>query len=322
MVMTPTWVTVDDKLVAFYTPISPLDLTDADVSVDVYVPAAYVTDGSLGIKVWFKDSGGLYANIAFQGASGLTGDAWNTLSYASINSFQYSETGFDATSVVTAGVELDAAQNSKPVGVEGTFKVDNLEISEYVAPEPSLTVDFEADAVGATYGTTGWDTSVSISEVVTLASVTGLPANGSSVNVLKVSPPDYNYVPKVSLTIPDGQTLADYVVKVDAYFPRSSLGLTEEGDNYYKPFMLLAGDPMTGAAVDDDTSENYNPLHHYTYGTIWSDVDAWITFTLTPDATKAASLTGEIEIAVGISRPAVSGGDDYYFDNIRLELAP
>lgn len=221
-----------------------------------------------------------------------------------------------------AGFQIGVQVNNESAAPAGSVTIHSFTITPESSeptptPESALNIDFEDDAVGTEYGTTGWDDSDAISEVVTLASVTGLTANGSSVNVLKVSPPDYNYVPKFSVTIPDGQTLAGYVVKVDAYFPRDTLGLTGAATNFYKDLLLLAGDPMTGAAKDD--GETPNPLFHSKVATE-GNVDAWTTFTLTPDATKGASLTGAIEIAIGISRPAVSDGDDYYLDNVRLEL--
>jgi hypothetical protein len=145
-----------------------------------------------------------------------------------------------------------------------------------------------------------------------VASVTGLPANGASTNVLKVAVADYNSAPLFDVTLPSGKTLNDYNVKVDAYFPRGTLGLTDAPHNYYKPFLFLADTTLTGASAES------NAAFQSKIETDWDDVDAWQTFTFTPDATKAASLTGSIQVSIGINRPATTN-DAYYFDNVRLE---
>lgn len=104
----------------------------------------------------------------------------------------------------------------------------------------------------------------------------------------------------------------DFTVKVDAYFPRSTLGLTNSEANYYKDFLFLAGATISSSASDT------NPAYQSKFGTIWDDVDVWKTYTLAVDPTKAANLTGTIQLAFGLNRPAGTN-DGYYFDNLRLE---
>lgn len=171
---------------------------------------------------------------------------------------------------------------------------------------------FESDTEGTVYEGASWNAGELTATVVTIASVTGLPANGDSVNVLKVVVGNYNAVPIVEVSLPAGKTLADYNVKVDAYFPRSTLGLTDAAANYYKDFMLLAGESISSGAGES------NPAYHSKIATIWDDVDVWKTYTLTVDATKGAALTGTIKIALGLNREAGTN-DGYYFDNIHLE---
>lgn len=181
------------------------------------------------------------------------------------------------------------------------------------------SITFEGDAVGTSYSSIGWSGSASnTTSVVTISSVTagtGLPANGTSVNVLKVTPLNYNAAVLFTITIPTGKTLADYTsVSVDAYFPRSTLGLSSDGDNYYKPLYLFAGTTISGAA------QTSNAAYQSTYDTVYSDVDAWKSFTLAIDSTKGALLSGTIQIAIGLNRPADATNDDaYYLDNIQLK---
>lgn len=179
-----------------------------------------------------------------------------------------------------------------------------------------LTNDFEQDALGSTYGVIGWGNPGTTATVIAALSISGLPANGDSINILRVTSGEYNAGPKFSVVLPAGKTLADYLVKVDVYLPVSSLGLVDEWDNFYKDFIFMADTTITGALSID------NPLYHSKFSTEWNHGDAWLTFTFTPNATKAAELTGELEIALGLSRPAGDESDAYYLDNIRLELAP
>lgn len=173
-------------------------------------------------------------------------------------------------------------------------------------------MNFESDAVDSTYEGASWNAGELTATVVTIASVTGLPANGDSTKVLKVVVGNFNAIPVMEVILPAGKTLADYNVKVDAYFPRSTLGLTDAGANYYKDFMLLAGTSITSGASET------NPAYQSKIGTIWDDIDVWKTYTLTVDATKGAALTGTIKIGMGLNRPAGTN-DGYYFDNVRLE---
>lgn len=170
----------------------------------------------------------------------------------------------------------------------------------------NLSVDFEADTAGATYGGIGWASTDLTATVVAISSVTGLPSNGSSTKVLKVEAANYNAVPVFNVSLPAGKTLNDYNIKVDAYFP-------SEGDNSYKPFLLLAGTTITGEASIN------NAAYQATINTGPADIDVWKTFTFTADSAKGSSLTGDIQVAVGISRGKTTN-DPYYLDNVKLEL--
>lgn len=187
-------------------------------------------------------------------------------------------------------------------------------------PEPpaAIEIDFESDTAGTTtYPAMGWGgVFADVGSVVTIASIIagdGLPANGDSVNVLLVEPTDYNEICIFPITIPAGYTLGDYsTVSVDAYFPRETLGITaEHSNNYYKEFILEADTTLS------DGAECLSCMD--CFGTDWDDVDVWMTFTF--DIDSASTLEGDIEIAVGISRPAINVENDfgYFLDNIVLE---
>lgn len=185
----------------------------------------------------------------------------------------------------------------------------------------NLTVDFELDAVESTYGSIGWDSPAVNATVVTIASVTGLDANGASTNVLRVVPLNWNSVPMVQVTIPQGKTLADYAVQFDVYFPYAKLGLTTS-ENYYKTLMLFAGTTITGAAEESNAAFQSKRSNASDNTPAFDEVDKWITLTLNVNSTKAALLTGTTQIALGINRPAGTNADAYYLDNIKLVELP
>ncbi len=189
-----------------------------------------------------------------------------------------------------------------------------LDPSEQPAPPPpaASSVDFETDAPGTTYTGLGWSADNLNASVVNIASVTGLPAHGTSTRALKVSVTNYNAMPKVTIAVPSGKTLADYDVHVDIYFPVNSAGVSGDGDNGWKSVWLFAGTSLSGGAQEthaDYQSSLPNGSFH----------DQWHTFEFAVDPAKAALLSGNIEIAVGINRSASNHTNDaYYIDSIRL----
>lgn len=123
------------------------------------------------------------------------------------------------------------------------------------------------------------------------------------------------------VTIPDGKTLANYAVQVDVYFPYATLGLTTS-ENYYKTFMLFAGTTITGAAEEANAAFQSKVGDADNNTPAWDGVDKWWTLTLDVDPTKAALLTGTVQIALGIHRIGGTDADAYYFDNIKLVELP
>lgn len=193
--------------------------------------------------------------------------------------------------------------------------VSSSESSSSSSAPDALTIDFELDTVGSTYGSIGWDNPAANATVVALTSVTGLAANADSINVLRVVPLNWNSVPVFEVTLPQGKTLADYKVQLDVYFPTTT-------ENSYKTFMLFAGTTITGAAEDTNTAFQSKRNNAGDNTPAWDEVDKWVTLTLDVDPTKAALLNGTIQLALGINRPAGTDADSYYYDNITLVELP
>jgi uncharacterized protein YceK len=222
-----------------------------------------------------------------------------------------SSTATSASTAMSSSVSSSEASSSSS---ESSSEASSSQSSSSV-DNSILAINFELDSVASTYATVGWAPTDAVATVIAISSVTGLPANGGSTNVLRATIGNYNAAPKFSFILPDGKTLADYELKVDAYFPRNTLGLTDEADNYYKEFMFLAGTTLSNELSLTNTA------YQAKIDTIFDDVDAWKTYTFTPDATKGAAITGALEISIGLNRPAGTDADAYYFDNLRLELA-
>lgn len=227
------------------------------------------------------------------------------------------DTATDVLNSASAGAQIGLKAVNGTVGASfaGTFLIKSAKITY---PSKTISVTFEGDTVDApVYGVIGYNNTATAT-VATLASITGLPANGASTKVAKViSAGNYNTIPKFQVTLPAGKTLANYQIKVDAYFPRASAGYSGD-NNFYKDFLLFAGAAITGSA--DATA--FPTFFHSKISTA-GDMDAWKTFTFAVDATKAAALTGTIEIGLGINRPlSVGSPDAYYLDNITLVELP
>ncbi|MGM8228245.1 hypothetical protein ACSV5M_16820 [Cellvibrio sp. ARAG 10.3] len=284
-------------------------LDNADIEVVINIPESYITDNTLTLQII---------------VDGPTADYGTYITMAELeagdNTITVQRTVADATFL---GIQLTTPPTTESILDAVLVKSVLIDLPEEGSSSSSssstgsgLLVDFEEDTAGTVYSGTGWVIPDELdASVVTIASITagdGLPANGDSLNVLRVKPSNYNTIPLVEVTIPEGKTLADYSVTVDAYLPHSSLGLTEDGDNFYKDFFLLAGTSITsGANVENVAYHSHIPTE--------GNVDQWVTFTLTVDPVKGAALTGAIEVALGISRNADNTNDDaYYLDNIQL----
>jgi mannan endo-1,4-beta-mannosidase len=128
MDIAPSWAAPGNKF-GIYTGANNLDLVGATVSVDVWIPQAYVTDGKLGMKVFVKDANWTWGNFPWVSSAALKGDAWNTLTYKveSAASFDWvAADTFTPVGIREMGIEIDA--NQKPIEVVGNIKLDNFKI--------------------------------------------------------------------------------------------------------------------------------------------------------------------------------------------------
>ncbi|ACE83815.1 hypothetical protein CJA_0448 [Cellvibrio japonicus Ueda107] len=302
------------------------DFNGATVTAVINVPASYTTDGSLILQLVLQGTGAVYSwNPVTDLVAGDNTIVWEINPETPANAQGITHFGIQLTTPPSSLTILDPflvksiEVNFADGGSASSSSVASSEASSSVASSVSavLTVDFENDDAGTVYGATGWAATDATPTVVTIASITagsGLPANGSSTKVLRVTVGNWNSSPVVNVSLPGDKTLANYEVKVDAYFPHNTLGLSE-ANNGYKDLTLMAGATVTGAVQTD------NALYHSHVAT-QGNVDAWTTFTLPVDATKGASLSGDIQLSVGISRSAGTDADAYYLDNIRLVELP
>lgn len=106
----------------------PIDLIGTVVRVDIYIPAAYVEDGNMGIKIFTKDINWEYGSLGWNGIASFEGDAWNTIeiNVTGGDVFDFTNAGYDSSQVDKIGVEFVA--NGKSASIGGAFLIDNVEI--------------------------------------------------------------------------------------------------------------------------------------------------------------------------------------------------
>lgn len=145
------WQSDADKVAMALPLAQPVDITNAEISVDVMLDEAYITDANLGVQMYVRDSANRYANFAWQSAGAFKAGEWSTHKYPVKNtdSFNHIDEGFDLTSVAKIGVELVA--NGKAPEVVGGIKVDNFKVIEGTGPTVTYSEQFE----GATGGWVG-----------------------------------------------------------------------------------------------------------------------------------------------------------------------
>lgn len=143
-----SWKSDADKL-AMILPLSqPVDITNSEVSLDIMLDEAYIADAKLGVQMYLRDSADRYANIKWHSAGEFKAGEWSTQKYPIKNtgSFNYSDAGFDLTSVAKVGVELVA--NGKAPEVVGGIKIDNFKVIEGTGPEVTYSEQFEGTTGG------------------------------------------------------------------------------------------------------------------------------------------------------------------------------
>ncbi|HSC69401.1 MAG TPA: cellulase family glycosylhydrolase [Cellvibrio sp.] len=142
------WKDPSDK-VAYIVPLdAPVDVTNTDISFDVWFDKAYVDNGKLGFQMYLRDENGEYANIAWNDMSKTTPGAWNTFKGVVRNkgSFGWASDNFNIQRVTKVGLELIA--NGKPAEVVGDIKFDNFKIVEGSGAKELFSGDFTSSIAG------------------------------------------------------------------------------------------------------------------------------------------------------------------------------
>jgi plastocyanin len=156
----PSWGVTTNVLTSAMN-VGPLNMTGANYSVDVWLPASYVSDGHLTVQPFIQDSTGKTAAITVRAASSLVGNSWNTLSLNAISSGNLTAvaSGFDLTAVTKLGFQLNA--NGKPTSVDGDVRLDNLSITQLASGSP-VNLTFAASlSYSASVGSDGsWSTAI------------------------------------------------------------------------------------------------------------------------------------------------------------------
>ncbi|WP_045859381.1 invasin domain 3-containing protein [Teredinibacter purpureus] len=172
-----TWGNTTD-VVTTESPIESIDMTGATYAVDVKVPSPYVVDGNLSVQPYVRDSSDRYAAIVWQQASGLVANSWTTLTLTNISTgnLNYVQPGFDLTSVVGIGLQLNA--NGKSANIEGDIAFDNISITSLASGTP-IAINFTAsDTYTASVSGDGtWTATLPAIDAQALPTVTILTAD-------------------------------------------------------------------------------------------------------------------------------------------------
>lgn len=142
------WKSETDK-VAYIAPLdAPVDVTNTDISFDVYFDKAYVQDGKMGFQMYLRDENGEYANIGWNEAGKQEADQWNTIKTSVKNkgSFGWASDAFNIQRVTKVGIEL--ISNGKAADVSGVIKFDNFKIVEGNGAKELFNVNFENAIAG------------------------------------------------------------------------------------------------------------------------------------------------------------------------------
>lgn len=137
----------DGAIAALVASDDPVDITGATISVDVYVPQSFVTEGKAAIQMYLNDlGGGHYSSLTYTSVSGLTGDDFNTFSFTAEQISGVLVAGFDLTKAVEFGIQINSGGH--PPEVTGTFFIDNFVLTPgSEVPQPTV-IDFSTS--------TGW----------------------------------------------------------------------------------------------------------------------------------------------------------------------
>lgn len=173
-------------------------------------------------------------------------------------------------------------------------------------PVPALPISFNFEGEPVTTSSIG---SLTAQTITTASMVTAVQSDFTtpSNKMLKVVNSNYNTVPKFSITLPEGKTLADYTQLTAKYYSVSGT------DSAYKPAYLLAANSLNYTGASLDTCPD---LIAPKVDSGFSGNGSWKIVTFSIDHTKATAVSGSaIEIAIGMSAP---NNATFFLDEITL----
>lgn len=202
--------------------------------------------------------------------------------------------GLSGTIQIALGISCDGSADGK----DTLYYLDDIELVPKTAPE--FTIDFNSVDVGTSYKKIAWDPGANSALVVAVS--------GSAIRALEVRPTNYNTAAVIPVTIPEGFTLGDYKeISIKA--------LWVSGDVGWKDVIIEAATELTGAFVQEGNEGRQIALRKREAGTN----TVFEEFILTLNGTNA-TLSGDIEIAIGISCEGTGEGNPtvYMLDDIKF----
>jgi mannan endo-1,4-beta-mannosidase len=127
MIISPTWGDAAADKLAVVTDLSPSKVTGLDMTIDINIPAAYVDDGNMGVKVIFQDGAWNYASLGWIGMGSFTAGS-NTLTFTDLQVASLSDVaaGFNLDEVAHIGFEF--ISNGKLTTVTGDIEIERITI--------------------------------------------------------------------------------------------------------------------------------------------------------------------------------------------------
>lgn len=131
--VTPTWGAAEDQIEVSAT-IDPAvaDLTAGNAHLNLYVPASYTDAGTVNAQVFFVNAADAKGYLGFMAVSA----GWNTFSFTDIQlgtgdegSFGYQTEAFTLENIKAIGVQVDPADGTSLVDVNGTLQIDDAIVS-------------------------------------------------------------------------------------------------------------------------------------------------------------------------------------------------
>ncbi|MBN1377721.1 MAG: hypothetical protein JXA04_00640 [Gammaproteobacteria bacterium] len=130
----PVWVDADNDVIAVVGDLyRSTDLTAATISLDLYLPEAYVTyvaDANMQIQILLRDGQGVDALLPQTDVSSLNGDAWNTIPISNISASMLTVNdgeNFNLQDVYFLAIQF--ISNGKAISIDDDILLDNISIA-------------------------------------------------------------------------------------------------------------------------------------------------------------------------------------------------